>query len=136
MSRRAMWITAAALVGAVMVGCTAETAEVTPAASATPTADSKPAESQVEKFKAFVAENGTAGEREAMKHVIKVQGADDMNDILDSASVYTDLKGGLVGPDSGTGKLIASAFADWRSSKNGLVTVYGEDGDLIATGNF
>lgn len=91
--------------------------------------------SQAEQFKAFVAKNGTPKEKDAVAHVLKVQGADQQNDILDSADVYTDFTGGLMGEGSGL-KLIASAFADWKDSKNGLVTVYDADGEIITNGNF
>ncbi|GAA1245259.1 MULTISPECIES: hypothetical protein [Streptomyces] len=92
--------------------------------------------SQAEQFKAFVAKNGTPKEKDAVAHVLKVQGADQQNDILDSADVYTDFTGGLMGEGSGPSKLIASAFADWKDSKNGLVTVYDADGEIITNGNF
>ncbi|MFE6754299.1 hypothetical protein ACFVDQ_11905 [Streptomyces sp. NPDC057684] len=92
--------------------------------------------SQAEQFKAFVAKNGTPKEKAAVAHVLKVQGADQQNDILDSADVYTDFTGGLMGEGSGPSKLIASAFADWKDSKNGLVTVYDADGEIITNGNF
>ncbi|MFE6153906.1 hypothetical protein [Streptomyces sp. NPDC057889] len=92
--------------------------------------------SQAEQFKAFVAKNGTPKEKDAVAHVLKVQGADQQNDILDSADVYTDFTGGLMGKGSGPSKLIASAFADWKDSKNGLVTVYDADGEIITNGNF
>ncbi|MFB7162459.1 hypothetical protein [Streptomyces sp. NPDC056242] len=92
--------------------------------------------SQAEQFKAFVAKNGTPKEKAAVAHVLKVQGADQQNDILDSADVYTDFTGGLMGEGSGPSKLIASAFADWKDSKNGLVTVYDADGEVITNGNF
>ncbi|MGW6141710.1 hypothetical protein [Streptomyces sp. NPDC055140] len=92
--------------------------------------------SQAEQFKAFVTKNGTPKEKEAVAHVLKVQGADRQNDILDSADVYTDFTGGLMGEGSGPSKLIASAFADWKDSKNGLVTVYDADGEIITNGNF
>nr|WP_203586576.1 hypothetical protein [Actinospica acidiphila] len=92
--------------------------------------------SQAEQFKAFVKENGTAQEKEAVSHVTKVQGADKQNDILDTADVYTDFTGGLMGEGSGPAKLIASAFADWKQSENGLVTVYDADGELLGNGQF
>ncbi|MET7295915.1 hypothetical protein ABZS79_27920 [Streptomyces griseoloalbus] len=92
--------------------------------------------SQAEQFKAFVRKNGTAGEKEAVAHVTKVQGADEQNDILDSADVFTDFTGGLMGEGTGPAKLIASAFADWKQSENGLVTVYDAEGELLGTGNF
>ncbi|MFI1129522.1 hypothetical protein ACH4UX_09325 [Streptomyces althioticus] len=92
--------------------------------------------SQAEQFKAFVKENGTAQEKEAVSHVTKVQGADKQNDILDTADVYTDFAGGLMGEGSGPAKLIASAFADWKQSENGLVTVYDADGELLGNGQF
>ncbi|WP_369150776.1 hypothetical protein [Streptomyces sp. R17] len=92
--------------------------------------------SQAEQFKAFVQENGTDQEKEAVSHVTKVQGADDQNDILDTADVYTDFTGGIMGEGTGPAKLIASAFADWKQSANGLVTVYDADGELLGNGQF
>ncbi|EMF24181.1 hypothetical protein H114_28409 [Streptomyces gancidicus BKS 13-15] len=92
--------------------------------------------SQAEQFKAFVQENGTDQEKEAVSHVTKVQGADDQNDILDTADVYTDFTGGIMGEGTGPAELIASAFADWKQSANGLVTVYDADGELLGNGQF
>ncbi|MFI8207227.1 hypothetical protein [Streptomyces sp. NPDC085937] len=91
---------------------------------------------QAEQFKAFVKENGTDKEKEAVSHVTKVQGADDQNDILDTADVHTDFTGGIMGEGTGPAKLIASAFADWKQSENGLVTVYDADGELLGNGQF
>ncbi|MFE2051241.1 hypothetical protein [Streptomyces sp. NPDC059459] len=106
-------------------------------------ADAKPAEdkavekaSQAEQFKAFVGKNGTAAEKDAVSHVTKVQGAEEQNDVLDSADVYTDFTGGIMGEGTGPANLIASAFADWKQSENGLVTVYDADGELLGNGNF
>ncbi|MDI6521162.1 hypothetical protein QMA61_33815 [Streptomyces coelicoflavus] len=106
-------------------------------------ADAKPAEdkavekaSQAEQFKAFVQKNGSANEKDAVSHVTKVQGADEQNDILDAADVYTDFTGGIMGEGTGPAKLIASAFADWKDSENGLVTVYDADGELLGNGQF
>ncbi|MER6650377.1 hypothetical protein ABT248_07500 [Streptomyces sp. NPDC000971] len=104
-------------------------------------ADDKPAEekqelSQADQFKAFIAKNGTAAEKDAAQHVTKVQGADGSNGILDAADVYTDFTGGMMGPHQGEGKLLASAFADWKDSKNGLVTIYDEGGEILSNGNF
>ncbi|NEB22283.1 hypothetical protein [Streptomyces coelicoflavus] len=106
-------------------------------------ADAKPAEdkavekaSQAEQFKAFVQKNGSPNEKDAVSHVTKVQGADEQNDILDAADVYTDFTGGFMGEGSGPAKLIASAFADWKDSENGLVTVYDADGELLGNGQF
>ncbi|MFK4543457.1 hypothetical protein RKD29_003053 [Streptomyces tendae] len=105
--------------------------------------DAKPAEdkaeekaSQAEQFKAFVQKNGTPKEKDAVSHVTKVQGADEQNDILDAADVYTDFTGGLMGEGTGPAKLIASAFADWKDSDNGLVTIYDADGELLGNGQF
>ncbi|MFD8256220.1 hypothetical protein [Streptomyces werraensis] len=92
--------------------------------------------SQAEQFKAFVEENGTVQEKEAVSHVTKVQGADEQNDILDTADVHTDFTGGIMGEGTGPAKLIASAFADWKQSENGLVTVYDADGELLGNGEF
>ncbi|MEU8913083.1 hypothetical protein [Streptomyces nigrescens] len=92
--------------------------------------------SPADQFKAFVAKNGRANEKAAIGHVTKVQGAEEQNDILDSVDIYTDFTGGLMGPHQSEGKLIASAFADWKDSKNGLVTIYDVKGELLANGNF
>ncbi|MGV9913469.1 hypothetical protein [Streptomyces tendae] len=92
--------------------------------------------SQAEQFKAFVQKNGTPKEKDAVSHVTKVQGADEQNDILDAADVYTDFTGGIMGEGTGPAKLIASSFADWKDSENGLVTIYDADGDLLGNGQF
>lgn len=114
--------------------------EPTEKAPAPKVAEKKPAPakelSQADQFKAFVAKSGTSAEKAAVKHVTKVQGADEQNDIADMAEIYTDFSGGLIGPHQGEGKLIASAFADWKTSENGLVTVYDKDGELLSNGNF
>ncbi|MET9775404.1 hypothetical protein ABZ023_14285 [Streptomyces sp. NPDC006367] len=92
--------------------------------------------SQADRFKAFVEKNGTATEKQAVSHVTKVQGADEQNDILDTADVYTDFTGGIMGEGTGPAKLIASAFADWKDSDNGLVTVYDAEGEILGNGEF
>ncbi|MFE5604491.1 hypothetical protein ACFQ8O_35535 [Streptomyces coelicoflavus] len=91
---------------------------------------------QAERFKDCVAESGTATEKAAAQHITKVTGADRRNDVLDSAEVFTDFSGGLAGPHQGEGKLIASAFVSCYESDNGLVTVYGEDGEMLANANY
>jgi hypothetical protein len=50
--------------------------------------------------------------------------------------VYTDYTGGIASPNRGDAKLLASAFADWKDSKNGLVTIYDAAGDLMANGQY
>ncbi|GAO11945.1 hypothetical protein TPA0598_09_02360 [Streptomyces lydicamycinicus] len=92
--------------------------------------------SPADRFKAFVAKHGSPNEKAAPEHVTKVQGADELNDILDSVDIHTDFTGGLMGPHQSEGKLIASAFADWKESKNGLVTVYDVKGEILSNGNF
>jgi hypothetical protein len=94
--------------------------------------------SQADQFKAFVNKNGTAKEKDAVSHVTKVQGADEVNDLLSTADVYTDYTGGIMGKGTGPAKLLASAFADWKKTDNGsgLVTIYDTDGELIGNGNF
>ncbi|MFJ4562798.1 hypothetical protein ACIP4U_03605 [Streptomyces caelestis] len=92
--------------------------------------------SQAEQFRTCVAKNGTDTEKAAVKHVTKVTGADKRNDILDAAEVFTDFTGGLTGPHQGEGKLVASAFTSCYESKNGLVTVYDKDGELLANANY
>ncbi|WP_327685450.1 hypothetical protein [Streptomyces sp. NBC_00467] len=107
-----------------------------PAEKKAPAEPEKKKLTSAEEFKAFVAKNGTPTEKTAVKHVTKVQGAEEQNDILDSVDVYTDFTGGFMSKDQNQAKLIASAFADWKDSENGLVTVYGSDGDMISNGNF
>jgi hypothetical protein len=100
-------------------------------------ADARPADrSQARRFGDFVSRNGTPAEKAAATHVTKVQGADEQNDVLDSAEVWTDYTGGMMGPHASDGKLIASAFADWKDSRNGLVTVYDAEGEILSNGNF
>lgn len=41
-----------------------------------------------------------------------------------------------MGEGLGPAKLLASSFADWKQSKNGLVTVYDADGELLGNGEF
>jgi hypothetical protein len=98
----------------------------------------KPAKqkTQAEEFQACVAKSGTATEKAAVKHVTKVTGADKRNDVLDNAEVYTDYTGGFMSSNQGDAKLIASAFTSCYESDNGLVSVYGQDGDLIANANY
>jgi hypothetical protein len=117
----------------------------TPAATTTPArsapAKAAPAVSLVKQFTTYTAKHGTANEVSAVKHVTKIQGADSKNDVLDSAEVYTDYTGDMLSSDASKGKLIASAFADWQASrgkdsKNGLVTVYNADADLLSNGNY
>jgi type IV secretory pathway VirB10-like protein len=120
----------------------AATSDKPKAAAEEPATDDKPAEkpaedkSQAEQFKDCVNKSGTAPEKTAVGHVTKVTGADKNNDILDAAEVFTDFKGGFMSENNGDAKLIASAFASCYESKNGLVTVYGSDGDMISNGNY
>ncbi|WP_328982431.1 hypothetical protein OG258_43195 [Streptomyces mirabilis] len=100
-----------------------------------------PRQSTADAFKAYVKEHESAKTRAAVAHVTKVQGADKNNDILDTADIYTDYTGDLLSADTGNAKLLASAFADFqssrgKSSKNGLVTVYNADGDLLSNGKY
>ncbi|GAA2590073.1 MULTISPECIES: hypothetical protein [Streptomyces] len=123
--------------GAKSDGATSDGAESGGASEAKP-AEDKAAEkgSQADRFKAFVQKNGTATEKQAVSHVTKVQGAEEQNDILDTADVYTDFTGGIMGEGTGSAKLIASAFADWKDSDNGLVTVYDAEGEILGNGEF
>ncbi|MGY5007334.1 hypothetical protein ACWCY6_04475 [Streptomyces sp. 900105755] len=100
-----------------------------------------PQKSTLDAFNAYVRKHESAKTREAATHVTKVQGADENNDILDTADIYTDYTGDMISADAGNAKLLASAFADFQSgrgkaSKNGLVTVYNADGDILSNGNY
>lgn len=110
--------------------------QVTKDIEADPSALEEATSTQAEQFQKCAAEKGTAGEKTAVKHVVKVTGADEHNGIADTADVFTNYTGGLIGPHAGDGKLIASAFASCYSSKNGLVTVYDKAGDVLANGNY
>lgn len=138
------------IIGGIASGGGDDTSSDTAATKPDKAADAKPADdakekpaeepkkdlSQADQFKAFVEKNGSGPEKAAVKHVTKVQGADTQNDVLDSADIYTDYEGGIMSPNQGDAKLLASAFADWKDSKNGLVTVYDKDGELMGNGNF
>lgn len=106
-----------------------------PAATAKAKTDAKTT-SQAEDFTACVNKNGTPTEKTAVNHVTKVTGADKRNDVLDSAEVYTDFSGGMMGPHQGEGKLIATAFTSCYESDNGLVTVYDKDGEILGNAQF
>ncbi|MFF4298067.1 hypothetical protein ACFY0N_30980 [Streptomyces vinaceus] len=93
-------------------------------------------EDEVRALISGVKQHGTPQESAAVQHVKKIQGTERFNDIFDTASVFTDLEGGITGSSHGTCKLIASSFADAYTSKNGLVTVYGADGKMICNGKF
>lgn len=154
MARKAAWILGGVVAVIVIAGVSGggddtdaskssveQSTEAAPSKEVTPSkkeaAKKTPVEkSQAEQFKDFVQKNGTPAEKAAVKHVIKVQGADKRNNILDSAEIYTDFKGDLMSDDQPSGKLLASAFADWRKSKNGLVTVYNVKGELLSNGDF
>ena len=118
----------------------AVTASEKPKADKTDKAKETPAKvetkTQAEEFKACVAKSGTPTEKKAATHVTKVTGADKQNNILDAPEVYTDFTGGFMSSHAGDAKLIASAFGSCYESKNGLVSVYGKDGDLIANANY
>ena len=121
------------------VTATSEKPEAAAGEKAAEPAKEEPAaedKSQAEEFKDCVAKSGTSGEKQAVGHVTKVTGADKKNDILDSAEVFTDYTGGFMSANNGEAKLIASAFASCYESENGLVTVYGSDGDIISNGNY
>ncbi|KUH39068.1 hypothetical protein ATE80_09505 [Streptomyces kanasensis] len=136
-------------IGAALTG-SSDTADTSNKPAPAPSASSAPAEkpspekppaekpkgSQADQFKAFVAKNGTAAEKKAVKHVTRVQGAGEQNNLLDTAEIHTDYTGGLLGPHGGDGKLLASIFAEWKASKNGLVTVYDSAGEILANGNY
>ncbi|MFE6091553.1 hypothetical protein ACFQ7M_06135 [Streptomyces massasporeus] len=111
-------------------------ADAKPGGDSAEKAGSAEAKPQAEQFRECVGKNGTATEKAAVEHVTKVTGADKRNDILDAAEVFTDFSGGLMGPHQGEGKLIASAFTSCYESKNGLVTVYDKDGELLANANY
>jgi hypothetical protein len=119
------------------------TAKPNPAPNAAPSApsegDTNPQPDPVRKtplqeFQACVAKGGTATEKAAVKHVVKLSGMDDWNGILDNPKAFTDYTGGIRRGADAT--LIASAFADCYKSDNGLLTVYTSDGHVAGNGQF
>lgn len=136
-------IAAATVAGAVGVGIIVAVSnsgsDATPPSShSTSSSASSPAKAKgsvADQFKSWVKAHGLPGERSAVKHITKIQYQH--NSVMSTADVYTNLSSaGMENYD--TGKLIASAWADWKSTKNGagLVTVYGPDGGLISNGNY
>jgi hypothetical protein len=119
-----------------------ETPKAADKSEATHKAKPKAAPKSVEQqFKDYVAKHGTPTEAAAVKHVTKIQGGDENNNILDTADVYTDYSGGMFGSHGNDGKLVASAFADWQKSRgqaseNGLVTVYDKNAEILSNGQF
>lgn len=89
---------------------------------------------ELDKFKWCVNSHGIAGEKAAVKHVIKVQLID--HTVADQGKVYTNYSGGMFGGDGSNSELLISAFADCYSSDNGLVTVYDKDGHVMGVGNY
>lgn len=110
-----------------------------PTSSTAPTEASEPPSSKelAAEFAAFVEENGTPQEKDAVKHVVKVQITGEGR--LVSATVTTDFEADLMDDTARTtGKVIATAFADWKQSESGssLVTVNSANGSILANGNF
>lgn len=86
------------------------------------------------RFKDMTKKTGTPQQQDAVAHVTQVQ--EEVNGIMDTADVHTDYTGGMLGPHAADGKLIASAYANWRDSNNGLVTVYDANGEILSNGNY
>jgi hypothetical protein len=138
-------VAAIVIVSAVASGGSSEadssaTPEPQPNSAPATEGDSNPQPTPVKKtalqeFQACVAKGGTATEKAAVKHVVKLSGMDDWNGILDNPKAWTDYTGGLAAHGSDA-TLIASAFADCYQSDNGLVTVYDKDGHVAGNGQF
>lgn len=93
------------------------------------------APNQTEKFAACVKESGTPSEKTAAGHVVNITGADKMKDSLGRVKIWTDYKGGSIGPDGDNGTLLALAFASCNKSYSGLPAVYSQDGHVMAGSN-
>lgn len=133
------------LAGALLAGCSVPQATApdpqqpptTAAVEQEPTQPAKPkSRADADAFKAYVKDNGTPQEKQAAEHVVKLRISG--NDALGVATITTDLEGDLTSGSADTGKLIASAFADWKQSDNGssLVTINSGSGELLANGNY
>lgn len=86
-----------------------------------------------------VNESGLDVEKEAVRHVTKVNGTnEESNGILDSADVYTNLKGDMFSSDGNTANIISSAFNTCydQISENGVVTIYNESGEILKFGSY
>lgn len=121
-------------------------AKPTPAPNAAPSAPAKTEgdtnpqpdpikKTPIQEFKACIQEKGMVAEKTAGTHVTKLSGMDDWNGILDNPKIWTNYVGGFAA-HAAEGNVLASVFADCYSSENGLVTVYGQDGHVIGTGQF
>ncbi|MFJ2000275.1 hypothetical protein [Streptomyces chartreusis] len=107
--------------------------EVTKDITDDPSALAEATKTEADRFQDCVNRTGLDSEKAAVEHVTKVTGTDEHSSIADLADVYTDYSGGLMGGHAGEGRLIASAFSSCYESANGMVTVYGKDGELLAT---
>jgi len=88
----------------------------------------KVTKTETERFQRCIGRIGTADEKAAVKHVIKVEGPIGPNRIADLADVHTDYSRG----QASEGQMIASAFTTCYKSITGLVTVYDKDGGVLA----
>lgn len=95
----------------------------------------QPRTKSIEGFKQCIQQVGMVAEKTAGTHVTKLSNMDDWNGILDNPKIWTNYVGGFAA-HAAEGNVLASVFADCYSSKNGLVTVYGQDGHVIGTGQF
>ncbi|MGW0706062.1 hypothetical protein ACWD4G_08875 [Streptomyces sp. NPDC002643] len=86
-----------------------------------------------DRFKAFVNSHGSVAERAAVVHVTEVHRLAPPVGDTDSTEVHTDLTGGPPDGDTGSARLIAAAFVDWKHDERGRVTVYAATGEPLDT---
>lgn len=86
-----------------------------------------------DRFKAFVNSHGSVAERAAVSHVTEVHRLAPPAGDTDSTEVHTDLTGGPPDRDTGSARLIATAFVDWKHEGRGRVTVYAATGEPLDT---
>jgi len=91
----------------------------------------------IEGFKACIQQKGMVAEKAAGTHVTKLSNMDDWNGILDNPKIWTNYHGGMFDDDNAANaNVLTAVFAECYSSKNGLVTVYSDNGHVIGTGQF
>ncbi|MGW7610908.1 hypothetical protein ACWGKW_27245 [Streptomyces sp. NPDC054766] len=83
-------------------------------------------------FKVFTAKQGTAQQKAAVGHVVKIKGIDGNEDdweVNDDIKIFMDLKGEDYAYTS-QAELILDALTDWQESRDGdvLVEVYNANG--------
>ncbi|GLW49765.1 hypothetical protein Stsp02_54260 [Streptomyces sp. NBRC 14336] len=95
--------------------------------------DSAQSEKNAAEFRAWAEKNGNAEEKDAVGRVQRILGEWDSK--TGNAYVSTDINGGKseVKDPQGAANTIAEAFAEWKDSDQGYVSVYDVFGNAMIT---